>query len=90
MIDGNSKGRLGGDVIAMPLPKADNDAACTEMQAAAFLGVSVRTLQGWRSRGGGPDFVRCGRAIRYQRRALLAYIEQNTVARAATEDEVRT
>lgn len=28
--------------------------------AAALLGVSVRTLENWRSSGNGPDFVRLG------------------------------
>lgn len=74
------------DVI--PMPGRDPDAACTEMQAAAFLGVSVRTLQGWRHRGGGPDFVRCGRLVRYQRRALVDFIEQRTVAQKEVNHDV--
>lgn len=69
----------GGSVIPMPMPKMDPDAACTEMQAASFLNVSVRTLQAWRIRGGGPDFVKHGRLVRYQRRALVAFLEANTV-----------
>lgn len=37
-----------------------------EVAAAEFLGVSRRTMQGWRWRGGGPPFVRVGsRAVRY-------------------------
>lgn len=36
-----------------------------EGAAADILGVSVRTLQAWRVKGGGPVFVRVGRAIRY-------------------------
>ena len=37
---------------------ADLDAALNETQAAEFLGVSVRTLQAWRVRGGGPSTAR--------------------------------
>ncbi|WP_315701859.1 MULTISPECIES: helix-turn-helix domain-containing protein [unclassified Bradyrhizobium] len=80
MISETSKRRV-GEVVHLP-PNRDPDSACTEMQAATFLGVSVRTLQGWRSRGGGPAFVRCGRLVRYQRRALIAFFNQNTVAPA--------
>ena len=36
-----------------------------EKQAAALLHVSVKSLQGWRSRGGGPRFVKLGRSVRY-------------------------
>lgn len=38
-----------------------------EKELAVMLGVSVRTLQGWRLRRKGPPFRRlCGDAIRYQ------------------------
>jgi hypothetical protein len=58
---------------------SDLDAALNENQAAEFLGVSVRTLQAWRVRGGGPPYVKIGRAVRYQRRALVLFQEQHTV-----------
>jgi hypothetical protein len=48
----------------------------SEQSAAAFLGLQVKTLQGWRVRGGGPAFVRLSRrAVRYQRRCLLNWVE---------------
>ncbi len=67
------------NVIAI---STDNDAYLTEGQAAEFLQVSVRTLQAWRQRGGGPEFARPGggRAVRYRRGTLIAYMEENTVA----------
>lgn len=47
-----------------------------EREAASFLGYSVRALQNWRVRGGGPDFVKIsGRSIRYRRREMIAWIE---------------
>jgi hypothetical protein len=56
----------------------DYDALLTEVQAADLLRLSVRTLQAWRTRAFGPAFVRAGRAVRYRRRDLIAWIEDNT------------
>lgn len=58
----------------------DPDALLTEQQAATLLGVSVRGLQGWRLRGGGPSFVKCGRLVRYRRRDLTAWMDSRTVS----------
>jgi hypothetical protein len=82
-----SKDRLrdGAAVLSLPSP-LDPDAGCTEMQAAIFLGVSARTLQAWRVRGGGPPYVKVGRAVRYQRRALIEYQRANTVANTTEAD----
>jgi predicted DNA-binding transcriptional regulator AlpA len=63
-----------------PLRKpADNDALLAEVYAADLLGLSSRTLQAWRTKGFGPAFVRAGRAIRYRRRDLIAWMDANTV-----------
>lgn len=51
----------------------------SEIEAARYLSVSVRTLQAWRVRGGGPVFCRLGRrAIRYHRSNLDAFVNLNT------------
>jgi hypothetical protein len=52
--------------------------------AADFLGVSPRTLEGFRVRGGGPPFVKIGGAVRYRLRSLETYLEQRE--RASTCD----
>jgi predicted DNA-binding transcriptional regulator AlpA len=57
----------------------DIDAALNENQAAEFLGISVRTLQAWRVRGGGPRYLKIGRSVRYQRRELVAFQQDHTV-----------
>jgi predicted DNA-binding transcriptional regulator AlpA len=57
---------------------SDLDVALNEHQAATFLGLSTRTLQAWRVRGGGPRFMKIGRAVRYQRRELLAFQQAHT------------
>jgi hypothetical protein len=64
---------------ALPIT-TDLDAALNETQTAEFLGVSTRTLQAWRVRGGGPSFMKLGRAVRYQRRELIAFQRQRTVS----------
>lgn len=55
----------------------------TEREAAAYLNVSTRTLQAWRVRGGGPEYVKLGNAVRYDREALDRYISARTRANTA-------
>ena len=50
-----------------------------EIQAARLLNLSPRTLQNWRIACNGPPFVRVGRAIRYRRNDLIAWIDANTI-----------
>jgi excisionase family DNA binding protein len=47
-------------------------------QAAEFLNLKKCTLEAWAIRGGGPDFVKFGRAVRYRVSSLEAYIEKQT------------
>lgn len=55
-----------------------DDALLTEDEAADSLRISVRTLQAWRLKAAGPAFVRVGRAIRYRRGDIKAWIKLNT------------
>ena len=66
----------------------DIEAAVSEVTAAKLMGLSVRTLQAWRVRGGGPRFMRFGRAVRYRRRALIEYMDQRAV-NSTTEADAR-
>jgi len=52
--------------------------------AADFLGVSARTLEGFRVRGGGPRFVKIGGAVRYRVTSLEEYLQHQE--RASTAD----
>jgi len=49
----------------------------TEKEAGDLLGIEVKTLQYWRWKGGGPEFVKIGRLVRYSPAALKSYCEQN-------------
>jgi predicted DNA-binding transcriptional regulator AlpA len=52
------------------------DRLLTETEAAQFIGFSIRALQGWRVKGGGPKFVKVsGRAVRYRRCDLILWAE---------------
>jgi len=42
----------------------------TTRQAAERLGLSVFTLEAWRVRGGGPVYVKLGKAVRYSDQEL--------------------
>lgn len=49
-----------------PNPTPDPNTLMDEREAAAILCYSVRALQNWRHRGGGPKFIRVSaRSIRY-------------------------
>jgi excisionase family DNA binding protein len=56
-----------------------------EKEASAVLNVSQKTLQAWRYRGGGPKFVKVGRAVRYMRDELNAFIQAHE--RTSTSDQ---
>lgn len=54
----------------------------TTKEAARELRVSKPTLEAWRCRGGGPAFVKFGRAVRYRRedldKFLISSLRSNT------------
>ena len=51
-----------------------------ERDAAALLGLSAATLRAWRFQRRGPAFARLGRAVRYRRADLVAFLESATVS----------
>lgn len=54
------------------------------IEAARYLGLQKTTLEAWRCRGDGPQFVKLGRAVRYRQADLDAWIDsrirQNTIS----------
>lgn len=63
------------------LGQDDMNRLINETEAAGFLGYSIRALQNWRYRGGGPDFVKVSRrSVRYRRKDLIAWADRNTVS----------
>jgi hypothetical protein len=62
------------------VPLSPADPLLTPEQASAYFGgaPSVKTLEYYRSKGVGPDFIPLARRIFYRRSALDAYIESRT------------
>ncbi|MFG1393714.1 helix-turn-helix transcriptional regulator [Xanthobacter agilis] len=46
----------------------------SETEVAAHFGLSKRTLQTWRVRGGGPQYMKIGRRVLYAEADLLAFL----------------
>ena len=46
------------------------DEAIDTPSVSQLTGVPICTLTTWRSRGGGPRFLKLGKSVRYRRRAL--------------------
>ena len=55
----------------------------TTAEAAAYLRCSPKTLNTWRSRGGGPPFVKVGAAVRYRRSTLDQWLADREQASTA-------
>ena len=54
------------------------DRLINENEAAGFVGYTIRALQGWRVKGGGPKFIKVSaRSIRYRRRDLIEWAESH-------------
>lgn len=61
-------------------------------EASRILDIPVPTLNGWRSRGGGPRFARCGRVVRYPLEELRRFVAERVVgstAEAAARDAAK-
>lgn len=57
------------------------DSLIPETEAAKFVGYTIRALQNWRVRGGGPVFIKVSsRSIRYRRRDLIAWADERAIA----------
>jgi len=50
----------------------------TVQQASDYLGLAVSTLNKWRCLGGGPVFIKMGRAVRYRVEDLETYLSSSS------------
>ena len=51
-------------------------ALLTVDQAAIYLGLARSTLNKWRCHGGGPTFIKMGRAVRYRQKDLEGFLNE--------------
>ncbi len=71
---------------AAPQINPDPEGLLTENMVAELLSVSTRTLQSWRHRGIGPDFLKIGpRGLRYRRGDVTAWTQSRIVT--STSDQ---
>ncbi|MGQ0628150.1 MAG: helix-turn-helix domain-containing protein [Phycisphaerales bacterium] len=66
------------------VPEQDRLQLLTETQVSDLLAIPLQTLRNHRSQRRGIPFVRLGRAVRYKRADVLAYIDAGAVAMSAT------
>lgn len=63
----------------------NDDRFLTETEVARLLGMSPRTLQAWRYKGGHtPDFIKVGRSVRYRLGDVKAWLRERR--RRSTSD----
>jgi predicted DNA-binding transcriptional regulator AlpA len=57
----------------------------TDVQVAAFLNMSVRSVRNYRLRGGGPAYCKIGALVRYRLSDVEAFVA--STLRASTSDQ---
>lgn len=57
----------------------DDETLYDELVISKNLDCEQKTLQSWRSRGGGPPFVKIGRLVRYRGSDIKHWIASRTV-----------
>ncbi len=55
-------------------------------EAAGYIGLRKSTLEAWRCRGGGPVFLKLGKAVRYRKKDLDDFVGART--RTSTSQDV--
>jgi hypothetical protein len=70
--------------MAISTSAVSTDPLLDERAAANFLDISHLTLRKWRCVGGGPEFVKIGRCVRYERSGLERFV-QNRVRTSTSQ-----
>lgn len=68
----------------MHVQSTNPDTFLKEDQVAELLGLPVRTMQSWRLRGGGPEFYKIGRSVRYKRSDLDEWLANRKASSTAS------
>jgi excisionase family DNA binding protein len=70
-----------------PPTSTDPDQKFSRPEAARYLGISARTLEGWAVRGGGPRMLKLGSRVVYRRRDLDAWLDARERASTSSRGE---
>lgn len=57
-----------------------HESLCGEDWLAGYLSITTKAIQAWRTRGGGPKFIKVGRLVRYRKSDVDAWIESRSRA----------
>jgi hypothetical protein len=66
----------------------DPDRKFSRREAATYLGLSPRTLEGWAVRGSGPRMLKLGSRVVYRRRDLEAWLAARERANTSDRGDV--
>ncbi len=72
------------NTTAGALSAPSNNRLLTEKEVEAEDGLNHRTLQAWRVRGSGPNFLKIGRSVYYRRKDIDAWLDSKI--RRSTSD----
>jgi excisionase family DNA binding protein len=62
------------------------DNLLTRRDAAKLLNLKISTLEAWATRGGGPAYVKLGRAVRYRESDLVKFVESQVRQNTSTSE----
>jgi hypothetical protein len=62
----------------VPRPPTDERPLLDAKAAAKILNASPKTLEGWRWKNLGPEWIKLGRVVRYRPSAIEAYLDAAT------------
>jgi excisionase family DNA binding protein len=62
-------------------------ALLTEHEVAALFRISLATVRRWRQKGTGPDFIKLGSSVRYNRGAVLSWLHSRPARGLARRSE---
>jgi predicted DNA-binding transcriptional regulator AlpA len=67
--------------MTLAIQQIDTNCLMNENEAAKLLCYSVRALQNWRYRGGGPKFIKVSsRSVRYSYGDVMDWIDSRRIA----------
>lgn len=56
-----------------------DDELIDQLAMSKMLRITTKTAEAWRSRGGGPRYIKVGSLVRYRKSDICQWIERRTV-----------